>query len=167
MAAVIKCKVCEGGELKRKTAYRMSIPVVLIGYIFLIPSIIGMLIGIMGLVGTGKASGEVATAGSTQVTADLRSKNIPEPIITAIVEGKPVASIDTTGLTDQQKTVVESAVMTKQAATIGAGVGTAVAGGLSFGVIVMSFIGGLLGWLLVMKKKILKCNACGSIVAAS
>jgi len=43
----------------------------------------------------------------------------------------------------------------------------AIAGGLSFLVIIMSFVGGLLGWILIMKKKILQCTNCGAKVSAS
>ena len=32
---------------------------------------------------------------------------------------------------------------------------------------VTSFVGGLLGWLLVMRKRVLKCSACGAVVSAS
>lgn len=30
-----------------------------------------------------------------------------------------------------------------------------------------SFVGGLLGWLLVMRKRVLQCNVCGAVVNAS
>lgn len=32
---------------------------------------------------------------------------------------------------------------------------------------VTSFVGGLLGWLLVMKKRVLQCDVCGAVVNAS
>ena len=32
---------------------------------------------------------------------------------------------------------------------------------------IASFVGGLLGWLLVMRKRILQCDVCGAIVNAS
>src|ERR1700691_3651293 len=38
------CKICDRGELKRRSVHRMSTPVVVIGYILLVPSIVGMLI---------------------------------------------------------------------------------------------------------------------------
>jgi drug/metabolite transporter (DMT)-like permease len=40
----IPCKTCERGQLVKKEVFRMSGPVVFIGYIMLIPSIIGVLI---------------------------------------------------------------------------------------------------------------------------
>lgn len=39
-------------------------------------------------------------------------------------------------------------------------------GGISVFLGMMSFVGGLLGWLLVMKKKVLQCTKCGVTVAA-
>jgi hypothetical protein len=32
---------------------------------------------------------------------------------------------------------------------------------------ITSFVGGLLGWLLVMKKRVLKCSFCGAVINAS
>jgi hypothetical protein len=32
---------------------------------------------------------------------------------------------------------------------------------------IASFVGGLLGWLLVMRKRVLQCNLCGAVVNAS
>jgi hypothetical protein len=32
---------------------------------------------------------------------------------------------------------------------------------------IASFVGGLLGWLLVMRKRVLQCNVCGAVVNAS
>jgi len=40
-------------------------------------------------------------------------------------------------------------------------------GSSSLCVFISSFVGGLLGWLLILRKKILQCNNCGATVAAS
>jgi hypothetical protein len=42
-----------------------------------------------------------------------------------------------------------------------------IAGGFSLFIIITSFIGGRLGWLLVMKKTVLRCPHCQAVVAAS
>jgi hypothetical protein len=41
--------------------------------------------------------------------------------------------------------------------------------GVSFSVVmgISSFVGGLLGWLLVMRKRVLQCDVCGAVVNAS
>ena len=166
-APIIKCKVCEGGELKRSSVYRMSTPVVLIGYIFLVPSILGMLLGILLMVGMGKASADVSSQSGQQIASELQSKNIPDQIVNAVKEGKSESDMDLSALSSDQKNEVHAAIMNRQAANIGAGAAGVVGGFVAFGIIIMSFVGGLLGWLLVMKKKVLKCLSCESIIAAS
>jgi hypothetical protein len=49
----------------------------------------------------------------------------------------------------------------------GNGLGATVGGWMSLAIAVPSFIGGLLGWLLIMRKRILMCSACGATVTAS
>ena len=114
----IPCKVCEKGVLLHQRVYRMSGPAVVIGYILLIPSLIGILLS--GLFTVASWIGIASSASQT-----------------------PQVSAEAAGC----------------------------AGCLSscFGIvgIVFCFVGGLLGWLLIMKKNVLKCNLCGSIVAAS
>ena len=100
----VPCHICRTGALTLKSQYRMSAPLVLIGYIFLIPSAVGFFIAaIMLFSSIGQSSA-----------------------------------------------------------------GTVVLGG-TFAVIiaVISLIGGLFGWLLIMKKKVLKCGLCRATVSAS
>ena len=85
--------------------YRMSGVVVVIGYIFLIPSVLGMLVNACLFV-----------------------------------------------------------AMSRSISTSPAG---GMMGGAFLFLIFLSFVGGLLGWLLVMKKSVLKCTHCGAVVATS
>ena len=87
----------------------MSGAVVAIGYIFLVPSILGILFSFFMLISAG------LTGSSTS-------------------DGHAAATV----------------------------VGTVA---IFFGV--LSFVGGLLGWLLVMKKQVLQCTHCGAVIAAS
>jgi hypothetical protein len=84
----------------------MSAIVVGIGYIILIPSVIGVLISLLALLNIASVPGHDSAAGT-------------------------------------------------------------IAAGVLMGFGVVSLVSGLLGWLLVMKKDILKCNYCGAVVAAS
>ena len=103
------CKVCDKGALVRQKIYRMSAPVVVIGYILLIPSVIGILISALMLAGI--------IANSSGDTGVIAAQTL--------------------------------------------------AGGIVFVFGIASFVGGLLGWLLVMKKKVLRCSVCSSTVNAS
>lgn len=103
------CKICERGALVRKKVFRMSGPVVAIGFIFLIPSVCGMILSALVFLGVISSAGD-QTTDNTQVV-----------------------------------------------------IGTAFAIGLG----IACFVGGLLGWLLVMKKRVLQCAVCGAVVSAS
>ncbi|TMP93798.1 MAG: hypothetical protein E6L07_09965 [Verrucomicrobia bacterium] len=70
-------------------------------------------------------------------------------------------------LTYQQRAAVRDAQLTASAHKVGTGAGTVIVGGFSIFVIVASFVGGLLGWLLIMRKRVLECTRCGAIVPAS
>lgn len=94
----------------KKKVYRMSGPVVAIGFIFLIPSIIGIIFSAVMFFGV-------------------------------IAGGNAADSFSQTA--------------------VGIGAGMAVLFGIA------SSVGGLVGWLLVMKKSVLQCSFCGAVVNAS
>jgi len=165
-----KCKTCEQGELRPQKVYRMSIPVVIIGWLFLLPGFLGMMVGCSMMVGAGKVASDVSNTNGgneTEIRNKLSAGGVPENIIADVLAMKSADKIDMTGLDDKKKTLVRTSVTEY---TIGKGgqVVAAAAGGIfSVVIIVFSFCSGLLGWLLTMKKKVLKCNACEAVIAAS
>ena len=112
------CRTCEVGRLKKLNQYRMSVPVVVIGYFLLVPSAIGILLNIVGLVFYLIGAGTVVSQSATQ--------------------DKGIAVLATT-----------------------------LGSGFFLFFLVVSFIGGIFGWLLIMKKKVLQCTHCGAVIAAS
>lgn len=61
----ITCKICDQGRLTKTKKYRLSGPVVFIGYVLLVPSILGVLFSIMSFVEVSSmASGTGPTAAS-------------------------------------------------------------------------------------------------------
>ncbi len=114
----VKCKVCDTGVLHNIKRYRMSGVVVVIGYLLLVPSVLGIVSTVLFQI--------------------------------AIVVGSVLGSSETKGSTAYATLMPNAAV------------------GIFSMVLGFSFlVAGLLGWLLVMKKKILQCNYCGAVVAAS
>jgi hypothetical protein len=101
------CKVCERGVLVPTKMYRMSGAVVAIGFILLVPSVIGM---------------------------------FPAALVLFALLLQPLGIA--VNLSAFSMTIV-------------------------FAVGILSFVGGLLGWLLIMKKLVLRCSACGATVSAS
>jgi len=112
----IRCKVCDRGALIPKKTHRMSKPVVLIGYLLLIPSVLGILFSLLMFVSAAHiGAGTAANAHDASVNAAA----------------------------------------------------TGIAGGISILFGIASFVGGLLGWLLVMKKSVLECNYCRASINAA
>ena len=102
-----RCRTCAVGTLRLEKKYRMSTPVVAIGYILLVPSVLGVImcvLSILGLAGTSNSNNSGASA---------------------------------------------------------------MASGILIFVALVAFVSGLLGWLFVMKKKILSCTHCSAVVPAS
>jgi hypothetical protein len=164
---MIKCRICDEGELKKKKKFRLSGIVVFVGYIILIPSIIGILIGGFGLVATGSSSGEVFESLKDDARGEMQAAGVPQNLIESVLEGQGPSDAQRSSLSVEQVRAIDSAQLTLSAGTAGAGIGVALAGGASLFVIISSLVGGIVGWLLTMKKKVLQCNKCGSVTAAS
>ena len=69
--------------------------------------------------------------------------------------------------TEEQVTAIHEERINYGAVAAGSAVGGGFAVILSIIGIVASFVGGLLGWLLIMKKKVLQCTSCQAVVNAS
>jgi len=99
------CRVCQQpGSLEIRKIHRFSTPVVVIGWLILLPTFLGMAAGALGLAGAGLAASH---------GGDAALSTTPIWIF----------------------------------------------------IIIASFMGGLLGYLLVMKKKVITCSRCGGVHA--
>ena len=129
------CKVCERNSLVRKKIFRMSWPIVGIGFLLLIPSILGMIVSILLLFGVlSSGPSDVARIGDKAV-AQMWAVNVPQSVVGIVVK------------------------VTSEAIFLFGG-RFAVALGIA------SLVGGLLGWLLVRKKRVLECTLCNAVIDA-
>jgi hypothetical protein len=201
------CKICDSGTLRLKEVHRLSGPAVAIGFILLIPSVLGMLSCAAMLLVFNTSVG--ATLGinanvsrhlhqnafdadfrrSCAESTRLRSQDegrfpsqqqIEEYCECALSSYKESGSVMETsesctrrvneGTLDTPSRDVDAlysgaASNAKQDATLAA---VSVLGNAFFiGWGVAFFVSGLLGWLLVMKKRVLQCDVCGAVVNAS
>ncbi|HTO54456.1 MAG TPA: hypothetical protein VMR50_13815 [Myxococcota bacterium] len=163
----IKCKVCDSGTLSRKRKYRLSGPAVFIGYVLLIPSVFGVLLGGLMLVASGGVGVAAPTAARTAMVEQLQRADIPQPIIEEVVATNDVSSSSLVQLTSAQVEAIDSAKLARSAGATGAAAGAVIAGGVSIFLMVASLCSGLLGWLLTMKKRVLQCGDCEAVVQAS
>lgn len=160
------CQVCNQGNLVRKKKYRLSGPVVVIGYLFLIPSVLGMLLCLLMLFISGGAAGETHAITQSQIRENLSAVNIPASYIDKVVEGQTLTDSEKSSLSNEQQKAIAAAHLDISASRLGSAGGAFIAGGLSLFGFVACFAGGFLGWLLTMKKKVLQCTSCQAILAA-
>lgn len=204
-----RCKICDFGDLVPKRVFRMSGPVVAIGFILLVPSVLGMIVsgllyfgiitttaitaGVLGrapdtptptgpVVGFRRACvntpemalpmrtreqycecslSEYKTSGSAKYATDVCSQKLRYNALPDIDEQTQRLY---NGLIDTGDSQNSLPTATKVGAVLGTGM---VFSGYTIGLGVAFFVSGLLGWLLVMKKRVLQCNACGATVNAS
>jgi hypothetical protein len=156
--------------MTRKRVFRMSGPAVVIGFILLIPSIIGICFGgltmLLTVVGSAAAPSGIDSE-VQKVKTRLISLQVPSDIVTDVGTGKHVEENRLTPLTDRQRSAVLESELKISAAKAAPGLAACCGGGFSVVIMIASFVGGLLGWLLIMRKTVLQCFRCGAVVAAS
>jgi hypothetical protein len=163
----------------------MSGPVVFIGFFFLIPSVLGIIISALMLSGVLTSGVSDVTGARHEAIAQMRANDVPEPIIAAVVAGddqtvdrlmstwpnEPIEFngriITSSGLDEATRSWVRDSQEKIRASATASGFGVLFGGGFAIALGVASFVGGLVGWLLVMKKRVLQCSVCGAIVNAS
>jgi hypothetical protein len=200
------CKVCERGALAKRKIYRMSGPVVVIGFILLIPSITG--IAISALIFSGAISYGIHNVqdsdmqfrynciATDQANAGIYAPNgegfgtptrtlIPfcECELSAVKSGKTLSDAKQTCIHEMQdnalpaldqntQELIDENLFAKgylsQPESEQPSIFVRIIGS-SFAVFlaIASFVGGLLGWLLIMKKRVLQCPVCGATVGAA
>lgn len=163
----VTCSTCGGSPLVRRRVHRLSGPAVAIGYILLIPSFLGILgSGILLLAPVIGLAGGAMSQGSA--VEQLQQAGVEQAIIDKVTSEQPLTQADRDSLTPRQNDTVLN--VTQSRAGVQAGACCCVSGILGVGAVIgliLSFVGGLLGWLLVMKKKVLQCTRCQTTVAAS
>lgn len=169
----ISCKVCDRGTLVAKKRFRMSPPVVVIGFILLIPCVCGIAFAVLLFFGSFSAAGVSGVQSSSlrrQAIAEMRRNDVPQSVIRAVLANPDLDPDDLIGRLPmyQISWIKDAETKLKQGpATAIVGSGVAILGS-SFAVMIGigSFIGGLLGWLLVMRRRVLQCTVCGAAVDA-
>ncbi|MBX3364600.1 MAG: hypothetical protein KF866_07525 [Phycisphaeraceae bacterium] len=160
MAKAIKCKICDEGQLVRRRKHRLSGPAVLVGYILVIPSVIGIAIGVLLMLLGGVSS--VSSANVDNLRRELRSANIPINIVDKIAAGTDLTRAEKRSLSAQQIRVIDDAIAKHNTTILAAGI----APPLGLGIAISSLVGGTLGYLLIMKKHVLRCAYCSAEFAA-
>jgi hypothetical protein len=187
----------------------MSGPAVAIGFILLIPSVLGMLFSaslLFGFIalpaggGLGTSESESSHPFQNDFDASFRescAKSVKQKNLEVgyyasqqLIEQYCECALSTFKATGSETTASQSCLQQAKDGTLEqpsqdvdalysnntshqspdravANVARVLGGGFAVVLGISSFVGGLLGWLLVMRKRVLQCNVCGAVVNAS
>lgn len=210
----LTCKVCDSGTLSSKTVFRMSGPVAAIGFILLVPSILGIIFSAFVFFGVNISSAlmffGIESAANTSdsippfqsdfdasfrkscaVGVRQTNQEVGYHASQQLIEQYCECSLSTFKETGSETTASQTCLQKATEGTLEplspdvdafysgnspsrglvapvASLATSVIGsGYAIAIGIASFVGGLLGWLLVMRKRVLQCNVCGAVVNAS
>lgn len=176
MKLSIPCKICDRGSLDSKRIYRMNGPAVVIGYILLIPSLCGIAFCVFSIIGIELQPTQRFVSARQAAISEMREHGVPEDVINEVVAyprrdpadyildpGIPMVEYSwvkdaTEKLRNGSQVLITDVNDTR--------VGQALAERMFFVLGVIAFVSGLLGWLLVMKKRVLQCSVCNAVVEA-
>lgn len=179
----------------------MSGPVVAIGFILLIPSVLGVLVSAVMLIGVNAVSSRLHEQGYQDPEdakfrkackdaflerqahyPDANNVSAPQFCECVLSTYKANGSVDVRAASqtcaeqsangtlqepDSSIAAFYEDASTQSAEEAGEGIARFIGSGFAVAVGVASFVGGLLGWLLVMRKRVLQCNVCGATINAS
>lgn len=147
----------------KKTKFRMSTPVVVIGFVLLVPSVLGILFGALMLIMTAVTGHRVSGEGALDIKVQLIKAGITEPTLSKVASNRTLDSDEIAELTPEQLGLVKRI----QSGVAGEQTAMGCMGGFSVLIMILSFVGGIGGWLLVMWHQVLQCERCGAVVRAS
>ena len=163
----IACKTCEVGQLVRRRRYRMSGPVVVMGYLFIVLALLCAIGGTFGLVDSSAVAAELPGRLAARSKSTLRSIAVPAPTIEKVVSGEELSASDRSALSEQQHEAIDLARRLNSLTGISEGLRILLVAGLSILCLAAAFEACLVGCLLVMEKRVLQCLTCGAVTPAS
>ena len=170
MRPMVICKVCDTGAIWPAKRYRMSGPVVVIGYVILVPCILGIVYSVLMLVWIVIGTSTITLAKTPELKEPSRElmaeHEVPADIVEKVLALEPIPEADFRRLSTSQLSAVEIAQTSLAGANATVAAAGMVVGGFSICTGISSFVAGLLGWLLIMKKKVLLCSSCGAVTPA-
>jgi hypothetical protein len=97
------------------------------------------------------------------IKSGLILQNKPRHVVEDVVAGRYIGETRLSALNTFQRSALRKAEAEISAAKVVPGAAAACGFGLSPMIVIGSFVGGLVGWLLVMRKTLLQCFRCAVV----
>ena len=146
--------------------FRLGGCVAALGFMTVLASLAAAGVALLGFLFTG-----AATVGSAQSLDEVMCQNlvdhgVPAPIASRVISGPPLTQKEREALTQDQRRRVEVMEQNRLQTRAATGVFALLGGGTSICLGSAGFIGLVLGFLLMLRKRVLQCGNCGAVVAA-
>ena len=152
--------------------FRLSGCLAVVGVFLLVPSILlfcfAVLTGVLGTAATGSASVQSRNDDKQKATAEMRAiEGLPSAIVAEFETNRKVAVEMLSALTPAQSNEVmrvQTAFQLKREMTSAVtGIAAVFGGGFVLVMLALSIPGMIVGGILILRKKVWKCPACGYI----
>lgn len=161
------CTACKQGTLVKTTVRRMNGFVVVVGFILLVASVIGVLFGGLGAALSNYLAKE-SKRSPQEIESELRGLSVSEPLIQRILAGQQLTSAELSELNQQQQMVVAKETIVVMAKKAPSDVDVGASGLVLFTSLAgVSVVVGIVGWLFIRKKWVFLCTKCPAVVPAT
>jgi hypothetical protein len=167
----MQCEKCQGNMLPTKV-FRLSGCLVALGFTILIPCFLllcfAIVVGAIGTAATGGASVKVTERAKQEALGKLQAIEGLSPVVVAeFGSNTRLSEVTIDSLTSEQSNQVyriQSHYNTQvSGAAVGTGLFALVGGGFVIAMLAICIPGLIVGFLLILRKKVWRCQQCGFI----
>ncbi len=165
----MRCEKCNNESMVNTSVFRLSGCLVTLGFILLIPAAITLaftiLLTVLGVYATGTAASEMTNKLVMETEEELQELRVPQHVIADFKDDHSISEKTLNTLSSDQRRQVEITMDTYNAVAAGAAIGTGgiaiFGGGFVVALFVLSIPALIIGFLLILRKKVCKCPNCG------
>jgi hypothetical protein len=168
----MQCDKCHQGQMHPTKVFRLSGCLVAIGFIILIPCFVllcfAVLAGVIGTAATGSATITVTERAKQETVVKLQAiEGLPAAVVSDFQLDARISDETFASLTSIQSNEVRRLQSSYDAMISGAALGTGFAALFGGGLVIIMFViaipGLIVGFVLILRKKVWRCQMCGYI----
>jgi len=153
------CPSCATVHFAQRRIHRNGSLAVAAGHLLLVPSILTLVLGSMGVVSRPAPTPDAARGTS----AELAAAGIPARLVAQVAAHQPLSGTELEALTEEQQQSVFKAQMAVADGSTRESIHRFTSGRTFPFLVGLALAGGILGWFLVRKESIAQCINCGSV----
>jgi hypothetical protein len=155
------CPSCSSAQIVSRRVYRRGSLAVFLGHLLLLPSILVVVLGSMGVVN--RRVGRDALELERRAASELAAANVPAELAARVHAHEPVSARELDALTVEQWQGVREAQLCVAGGSARASMGAFTSGSAFRWGASLALVGLATGALLVQKRRVGCCSSCGTV----